>query len=229
MIDALILIPEITKGMKSIGSKSLLKIRKTKHIIDHQIEQIQSISKKIRIHIATGFDNEKIKKIVSRHNNSTTNINIIHNTDYEETNYGRSVELLINNLEQDSNGLFILCSGVLFKKNTFHHTCLKNNSKIFLLNNTKINFNIGCSIGEKIEYMFYDLPEPWAECAFLNLEAINKLRLLAASKTFKQMYVFEILNDLISQNVNFEKKYVLKGKFFKINGTKDLTKAKAFI
>ena len=227
MIDALILIPEITKGMKSIGSKSLLKIRKTKHIIDHQIEQIQSISKKIRIHIATGFDNEKIKKIVSKYNNP--NINILHNADYETTNYGRSVELLINNLQEDSNGLFILCSGVLFKKNTFHHTCLKNNSKIFLLNNTKSNFNIGCTIGDKIEYMFYDLPEPWAECAFLNSEAIGRLKNLATSKTIKQMYVFEILNDLMSQNVNFEKKYILKGKFFKINGTKDLTKARAFI
>lgn len=229
MIDALILIPEITKGMKSIGSKSLLKIRKTKHIIDHQIEQIQSISKKIRIHVATGFDNEKIKKIVAKYNNTTSNINIIHNEDYETTNYGRSVELLINNLKEDSNGLFILCSGVLFKKNTFHHTCLKNNSKIFLLNNTKSNFNIGCTVEEKIEYMFYDLPEPWAECVFLNQEAIDKLKNLVASKTIKQMYVFEILNDLMSQNVNFEKKYVLKGKFFKINGTKDLTKARAFI
>jgi len=229
MTDALILIPEITKGMKSIGSKSLLKIRKTKHIIDHQIEQIQSISKKIRIHIATGFDNEKIKKIVAKHNNVYTNINIIHNTDYELSNYGRSVELLVNSLESNSNGLFILCSGVLFKKNTFHHTCLKNNSKIFLLNNPKTNFNIGCSYGDTIEYMFYDLPEPWAECAFLNADAIEKLRNIIATKAIKQMYVFEILNDLISQNVNFEKKYILKGKFFKINGTKDLTKARAFI
>ena len=79
MIEAIILVPEITKGMKSIGSKSLLKIRKSKHIIDYQIEQISSISKKIKVNIATGFDNEKIKKILQ---DKYPNINVIYNDKY---------------------------------------------------------------------------------------------------------------------------------------------------
>jgi hypothetical protein len=49
MIDALILVPEITKGMKSIGSKSLLEIKKKLSVLDYQIQSIRNIDKNIKI------------------------------------------------------------------------------------------------------------------------------------------------------------------------------------
>jgi choline kinase len=225
MIDAIIIVPEITKGMKSVGSKSLLRIRKSKYILDYQIEQISSVSKKIRIHIATGFDNEKIKKAVNKYNN----VNICHNDEYEATNYGKSLEILVKSLPENSKGLFILCSGILFKKQTLHHTNFKNNSKIFLLNKPKINFNIGCNQNTEDDYLFYDLPETWSECVFLNKNAIKILQQQIELQNISQMYIFEIINLLISKNVYFEKKYLSKGKFFKVNTIKDINKAKIFI
>lgn len=226
MIEAIILVPEITKGMKSIGSKSLLKIRKSKHIIDYQIEQISSISKKIKVNIATGFDNEKIKKILQ---DKYPNINVIYNDKYEVTNYGRSLEILIKNFSPQTNGLFIVCSGVLFKKNTIHHTTFKNNSKIFLLNKPKANFNIGCATNANPSYLFYDLPETWSECIYLNKNSIEILQECANNEKISQMYIFEIINMLIAQDVLFEKKYLSKGNFFKVNSIKDINRAKIFI
>ena len=46
MIDAIINISEITKGMKSVGAKALLKINNTS-IIEHQINQLKSINRNI--------------------------------------------------------------------------------------------------------------------------------------------------------------------------------------
>lgn len=225
MIDAIIIVPEITKGMKSVGSKSLLKLRKSKYIIDYQIEQILSISKKIRINIATGFDNEKIKRVLKKYKD----VNICYNNKYEATNYGKSLEILIENLPKDSKGLFILCSGILFKKQTIHHTNLKNNSKIFLLNKPKINFSIGCNQNTEDDYLFYDLPETWSECVFLNKQAIEILQEQIGQQNISQMYIFEIINLLISKKIHFDKKYLPKGKFFKVSTIKDIDKAKIFI
>ena len=226
MIEAIIIIPEITKGMKSIGSKSLLKVRKTKHVIDYQIDQVLSISKKIKINIATGFDNDKIKKIVQK---KYSNVNVVYNDEYESTNYGKSLEILISNISKETTGLFIVCSGILFKKNAIHHTSFRNNSKIFFLNKPKINFNIGCNYNSEPDYLFYDLPDIWSECVFLNKKTIELLQNQIDSKKISQMYIFEIINMLISENVFFEKKYIPKGKFFKVSSIKDINKAKIFI
>ena len=46
MIDILIITPEITKGMKSVGSKCLLPLRKNLSIIEYQVMQAQKISRK---------------------------------------------------------------------------------------------------------------------------------------------------------------------------------------
>ena len=54
-IHALIIASEVTKGMKSIGSKSLLKIKNSVLVIEHQIIELQKQHKHIDITVATGF------------------------------------------------------------------------------------------------------------------------------------------------------------------------------
>lgn len=223
MINAIVLIPEITKGMKSIGSKSLLKI-KNKFIIEHQIEQLLCIHKNIQITVATGFDHEKISKILQKY----PRVDIIHNSNYENTNFGKSIELYLqtkNNLEN----FLLISSGILFKRGTLTSAILKHQSKIFFLDRPKNNFDIGSGNGTNIEYLFYDLPETWSECVYLNSTAIKALKLLVSNKSIEQMYVFEIINSLLSQNVIFEKQLFPKNNFLKILSIKDVNKAKVFI
>lgn len=223
MINALILIPEITKGMKSIGSKSLLRIKNSKHIIEYQIEQIRDIHKNICINIATGFDNDKIKKIIDKYD-----VNIAYNDSYEDSNYGKSLRIFLEQ-NPDLDNLFIVGSGILFKKDAILYQNLKEESKIFVLDKPKNNFNIGCGSGEYIEYLFYDLVQPWSECVFLNQNAIDAIKLLIKNKNVDQMYIFEIINHLIMHNIVFKKYSTSKNHFFKISGLKDLNKAKIFI
>lgn len=224
MINVLVLIPEITKGMKSIGSKSLLKIKNSKSVIEHQIELLLSMKHKFSINIATGFDNDKINKTIDKYKN----INIIHNDQYENTNYGKCIKLFIQQNPNIDN-LFVIGSGVLFKENIFSQTSFGDLSRIFILDKPANNFNIGCNVNNNIEYLFYDLPEPWAECVYLNLSGIGGLKTLIEQKNIDQMYIFEIINDLLLLNIDFQKEYFSRSKFFKISSTKDINRAKSFI
>ena len=224
MINAIILIPEVTKGMKSVGSKSLLKIKNNKYIVHHQVEQLYSISKKINITVATGFDHDKVAKALEKY----PNVNIIRNADYQQTNFGKCIELYLNQSPKIDN-LLIVNSGVLFKQHTFALTHFRAKSKLFVLDKPKNNFDIGCSTGLVVEYLFYDLPIKWSECVYLNEDAVTNLHKLLESCSISQMYIFEILNKLISSNTIFEQQVVPKSNFLKISTAKDLNRARMFV
>lgn len=223
MINAIILVPEITKGMKSIGSKSLLKIKNGQYIIQHQIEQLLQIHKKINITVATGFDNDKIIKAIEGYPRT----NVMYNSEYHNTNFGKCLELYLSNSSHVDN-LFIINSGILFKPKTFLAQYFKDQSKIFILDKPKVNFDIGCGVANKIEYLFYDLPQIWSECAFLNKQALNVLSSIISQKNISQMYIFEILNQLISSDIIFEKHILPKKNFLKISTMKDINRARIF-
>jgi len=224
MLNALILIPEITKGMKSIGSKSLLKIKNNKYIIEHQIEQLLNINKNIRLTIATGFDSDKIIKLITKYNT----INYIYNSEYEYTNFGKSLKLYLQNYPEIDN-LLLISSGILFKSGTFKNIEFEQQSQIFLLDKPKYNFDIGCSQNNIIEYLFYDLPEVWSECIYLDKIAIKNLIEIIENKNIDHMYIFEIINILLSKDIKFKKIKLPKNNFVKINSAKDVGKAKVFV
>jgi len=196
MIDSLILIPEVTKGMKSIGSKSLLKIKNIP-ILEHQINEILSINEHIRLNIATGFDHDRISKHI---NTKYSNIRFIYNELYSTTNQMKALALY---LEHNScENLLIINSGILLKNQEIKFSTLSGNSKIYLLNKPRANFNIGCSVGSLTEYLFYDLPNIWSECVYLNKEAILSLKEIIQAKNTDQFYLFEIINALILKNIS---------------------------
>lgn len=222
MIDILIITPEITKGMKSIGSKCLLPLRKNLSVIEYQISQVQKISKQSAITINIGFDSEKIISKLYRYRS----IRYLINDQYDNTNQGNNLLLYIHKYKPKN--LLILSSGLLLRENTLQKSYLQNECKIFMLNKPKTNFSIGSSSAQKLEYLFFDMEEPWSEIVYLNEEAI---RLLSNNDTkiFDQMYLFEIINFLLSKNMLFTKIYLNKSNIMKINNSKDLNKAKIFI
>jgi hypothetical protein len=223
MFDALIIIPEITKGMKSIGSKALLKIKNSIGILDYQINQLNKIKGLRHINIATGFDVEKIKKSIS---SKHTNISIINNDNYQHTNQTESLLLYLQN--NQPTDLLVISNGILFK-NIFDKCNKKVNSTIYFLDKPKANFNIGCNNTENVEYLFYDFPLLWAECVFFNKDTVGLLKTLSNSNCFKHYYLFETINYLLENKIQFEKELISKKDIMKIATIKDIPKAKLFI
>jgi hypothetical protein len=225
-INAIIIIPEITKGMKSIGSKSLLKLKNSSIILEHQIQQLKLINRNIQITIATGFDKENIDKVLGQKKYSK--IKVSHNEEFENTNQGKSLNLYLENNTINDN-LLIINSGIIFNRPSITSSTLKNNSKIYLLDKPKNNFDIGCNNTSKTEYLFYDLPQAWSECVFLNKQAIDTIKDYNKKRNLDQMYIFEIVNILMENGIIFDKVYLPKKTIMKVSSIKDLTKTKTFI
>jgi hypothetical protein len=211
---------EITKGMKSVGSKSLLKIKNDTTIIEYQIQQLKTHYPKSPIYVLTGFESDKVNKVLSRFRN----VHTIYNEQYKTTNQCHGI---VKCFEQYSlSNALIISSGVICKI-AFNIIDI---STVYLIDKEKENFTIGCgeSSSTKAEYLFYDLPKKWTECVFLNQSAINTINDTAKRNKTDQMFLFEMINMLIDQGEGFDINTIQKKHIIKIGGIKDIRKAKVF-
>jgi hypothetical protein len=222
MLDILLLVPEITKGMKSLGSKALLTIKNSTLVLDYQIEQLKKIDQNCNIFIGTGFESDKIRKAVAKY----SRVHIIENQNYVNTNQAKLIKLFIDQRFSQSN-LLIISNGVLFKNSSIKYA---GRSKIFLIDKPKPNFNIGCNDSEDLHYLFYDLPTPWSECVLLDSDTIKYMKCICDSQNIDQLFLFELINILIEKHkIVFDKDFISKKNIMKINTAKDISKAKIFI
>jgi hypothetical protein len=221
MIDILLISPEITKGMKSIGSKCLLPLRKNLTLIEYQISQFQKI-KPARITLNIGFDADKILSTLNRYKT----INYLINPKYATTN--QAINLISYIKEYKPSQLLIFSSGLLIRNNIIAKSNLTGDCKLFILNKDKHNFDIGCSNMKNPDYLFYGMPEAWSEICYLNSQAIKILSEYPSQK-LEQMYLFEAINLLLQKNIIFDKIYLNKTNIMKIQNMKDLPTAKLFI
>ncbi len=222
MNNVFILVPEITKGMKSLGSKALLTIKNSIMVLEYQIQQIKKFNKKTTIYIGTGFESDKIKKIFSKY----SDVYFIDNPEYENTNQSKLLSTFTRTHEVDN--LLVISNGVLFRNNPF--VTNDKRSKIFILDKPKINFTIGCCDSDSLDYLFYDLPILWTECVYFDKIAMQQIKSLSGLHNIHQLYLFELINKLISEyDTKFYKQIINKQNIMKINTIKDIQKAKLFV
>jgi len=214
--------PEITKGMKSIGSKALLKINNKYTILEHQISIIKKLNNKNKIFLATGFQHNKIQKIIQKYRN----VFAIFEQQYAECNEAKHVLNFIKYLGSYED-VFIINNGIIFKNDCFKNI-KKNTSKIFLLDKYKDHFDIGCSDPEDIKYLFYDLPNRWSECIFLKKHTLENIAKISIKQNIDHYFLFEMIN-MIHDDDDIKPLIVSHKNIMKINTLYDLTKAKRFI
>lgn len=221
--DYLIIMPEITKGMKSIGSKALLPINTKNTILDYQIKSIKLINRQNKIYLSTGFQNNKVKKVADRYKNITS----IYEPDYENCNEAKHIINYIKYNIDNLTDLFIVKNGILFKNKCFGNSRKKKYSKIFLLDKDKDNFNIGCHSMES-KYLFYELHHKWCECIFLIKSDLYKILEMNEQKPINNYFLFEIIN-FLQESSEIENHIVSYRNIMKVNTTNDLKKAKRFV
>jgi bifunctional N-acetylglucosamine-1-phosphate-uridyltransferase/glucosamine-1-phosphate-acetyltransferase GlmU-like protein len=218
-INALIIASEVTKGMKSMGSKSLLKLKNSILVIEHQIIELRKHYKNIDITISTGFEAEKMTKALSSYR-----VRFLYNEDYKNTNQGKSVVDYVNYHSLDN--LLLINSGILFKSN---FGIITNESCVFMLDKPKPDFTIGCNNNSDAFYLFYDLPDRWSECIFLHHQDLLTIKNISKDKNLSQLYLFEIINTLSEMGSIFKKIRLSKSSIMKISNVKDLTRARSFV
>lgn len=225
-LDAIILLlPEITKGMKSVGSKALLKINKNTTVIDYQIQYIKKFYKNTHIFILTGFDHDRIEKKIRCY----SDITLVYNPDYEISNQGQSLINYLKIYGEEIKNSLIINNGVLLKeKLNINHEL----STIYTIHKPKDGFDVGINQpiknNDNISYLFYDLPLQWSECVFLNKDAQNALIHLSNKYQYKNLFLFELINKLLENHININHMSINKKNILKINIVNDINRTKAF-
>lgn len=216
---AIILLPEITKGMKSIGSKALISINETTTILDYQILYLKKNYNPKQIILCTGFDHEKIVKSTQKYKNITYEFNdkyIIENQAGSLVKCIKNIE--INNALIITNGLILFDKIKLLDKSTTYFT------KYF--SDKKHKFDIGIN-NKNDAYLFYDLEYKWIELLYLCKSELDTIRNNYKINQVSQLFLFELINELNKQQNNID--YVTmdqKCDAIKIGSIKDIKHAK---
>lgn len=234
-IACYILSYDITKGMKSVGPKGLLKSTRSTELINCQIQNIKDSN--IDINIIVGFGAEKLKKKIFQSNDY--NIKTINNNLYQSTNHGYALELILKDYHHDEYcGCIIINDGILFSnklKKILLNTQTINNPKIVYIQseskNKKDTFHIGCSMTEtdNIQHMFFDLTNNlWTEIVYLDNHTLSQIQTMYSTK-MRNMFLFEILNKSIDMGIEYSAIKIKSCDILKINGAKDSNKIKETI
>ena len=234
-IACYILSYDITKGMKSIGPKGLLKSNRPTELINCQIKNINDL--KIDINIVVGFGAEKLKKKI--YHPSQSNVKTINNNLYESTNHGYALELILSDYSHaEYDGCIIINDGILFsaklKKMLLDHETIHSPKVVYFQSESKTKkdtFHIGCSIKENnsIQHMFFDLTNNlWTEIVYFYNNTLSKIQNMYGTN-MRNMFLFEIVNKSIDTGIEYAAIKIKSSDILKINGVKDSNKIKETI
>ena len=190
------------KRMKSRGCVGLYK-SKNNYLIVHQYLTIKKIFPNAKIIYIYGFEHKRLMSVIDQHMELKNNITFIYNEKYHNTNYGTSLKLAKDYLDNDT----ILTFGdiSLDEKLLLSFKLNKDISKLIVTNN-KTN-KLGCIIGDsRIQNIFYDLDNTIEEIYYISQKDIKTMLDIVSNHTpsIKNMFVFEIINLMIDRNINFK-------------------------
>jgi NDP-sugar pyrophosphorylase family protein len=183
--------------MKSYGPTPLIKVG-NRTLLDRQIEAIKRTFRNFELIICGGFDCDKVTQFV-RDNYRHENIRIVENQIYHHSNCCESARLGVNNTTNDR---VLLCNGGLtLDYNTL--SLLEHDRSCIVIEkqNPSSELEIGVTIGDDgcAEYFCFGLSNIWSEIVYLSgLETIEFFRRTISSIEYKNKFIFEALNDLVS-------------------------------
>jgi len=223
-ISVLILSTLPDTGIKSLGTKSLIKIH-SKYFIDYQLDSIQKALKHINheIIIASSFDYHKTYKILN--NYKKYNINIIRQN-FDNINYGGAFLDALSKTSHDN----VLCInyGCWFNKDAIKNIIADSRTNtIGVIKQKKLeHLPVSCLIKENtIENLFFDISDyHYGEMFFINSETKKLLLDTIPVQPNINRFSFEILNMLIESGVKFQPAMLNNKNFIFLTSNKHFNK-----
>ena len=227
-LTAILLYTDLIKGSKTKQCKSICSINKNTTVIQEQIIALKKINRRIEIVILAGKGHKDIAKILKETKN-TNKVKLIQVEEYTKINQGQILLNAIHDLNIGNN-LLLVIGEILFK-----NICCKNlsDNTTWVIEKKRDDFNINCRTYQDFaQYFFYDLQNEyqWSEIVFLHHKTIEKIQESKEVKEkIKQIFMFELLNKMIDNDVNINVKYIKYKDIIKVRSNKNLHKAKVFI
>ena len=191
-----IIIPAAGAGakMRSYGVKSLLKLSPYITLVEYQIDIIKKLFKSCEIILVAGFEADRLM-------GNTPGIIHVENEKFEETNIMKSLGMGLRACTTEN--IVIVYGDLMFNEEALKVN-FENESFLILDKDTMTENEIGCTIhNHYVEHMFYDLPQKWAQIAYLVGKELKLFRQMAWNKNNNNLFCFEVLNEIIDKGGKF--------------------------
>lgn len=194
-MNFLILGDKFQKRMKSKGCVALIKTH-NKNIIQSQYNIIKKVFPKAKIIYVYGFDSKRFITFLDKQKD-LSDIITINNPCYEDKNYGYSLFLLQQYLNDDC---FIMFGDNIISKCIFNKFDISKGSQVFI---SKDKNKLGCIINQnKIENISYDLDNYLSQIYYISKNDARVLQNLIKNPKYHNYFIFEIMNKMIDLNRN---------------------------
>lgn len=174
-----------------IAAQKIYKIK----FLDYQISSILNTYNRSKVFVVGSWSEDfKMQKIprVKYIKYDTNDLNNIGLAIHESIKHISNSSLAIMNIE------------MFFDNKIISKLIMKNNS-IIVNKNNKFCSKIGCTIeNNKVSFIFYDLKDKVCEFVYIHKNSLNSFKQIIEEKVYGNMYLFEILNILIENNIHFD-------------------------
>jgi hypothetical protein len=226
-IACFILSYEITKGMKSWGPIGLLKsCNNGKELVLCQIDSLRHMFDNPNITIVSGFGHEKLDKKLP------SDVNILVNNEFETKNQGYIVKLILSQYKlNDFAGIFIMTHNTLLKRFDLNGELPFNKSWVLVkpIKKTREKSKFMGFTTKKtgeIEHIYYDIGQHmWCDNFYMCNKDIGLIK-PNIEQYYDNMFLFEVINKSIANNINYDKILIPSDGHSTITGMKDKHKIK---
>lgn len=214
-ISVVLLYDAAINRMKSYGPIALFNINEQTKIIDYHISFIYAHFTNPEIIICVGAESEKVIKYAqTKYHN--TNIRIVENQIYQDTNTCESLRLCLNNIS--SNNILLMNALTLPKK--INKT--PQSSVVLYIANKSKKSDIGANINEnnKVEHMSFYAKNTWLDIMWISHKnTIATIKKILSQESYKKKMWFELINEMIARKINVDY-YVVNDEIVKIDNLK---------
>ncbi len=215
-LEIIILASDMGYRMKSYGPKCLLKTHNNETIITRQIHLLKKEFIDCNITVVVGFEADKVIKHLP------SEIKIIENQLYKETNTLENIRLTLNNIQPSD--LLILDGDLIFNHKTLKNITKRSSSVIIDANNMFSEDKEGATIVDnKITNFSYGLDSKWARIVFLTGKELLTFGNECFNREKNKLYLFEALNTVIDRGGVISSICSADIVVYKIDSTKNLS------
>lgn len=199
----IIIADSFKKGMKSRGCVGLLPYNKKNNLFQQQRDSIRDVFPRSDIIYIYGFDAKRFNSFIED-NNETNSAQYILNNQYSEYSHGHSLYLAKDRIAQSDECLILLGYEPISAKTI---KAAKKTKKSSVLLDTKNQSKLGCVLDHNtkiISHIFFDLDNHISDIYLLKKPEIDILTECLEHEKIHNMFLFEIMNNIISRKGKLE-------------------------
>jgi choline kinase len=201
------------RRMKTYGPKSLIQIDDYETILSRQIRHIQDSFKRFEIILVGGYQIEKLQKSIPK------NVKLVYNNDYENSNVARSIKIGLEHVKTEK--VIFIYGDLIFNQECINLPFHKESSVVICDNMKKEE--VGCIINDsKLQNVFYQLPNKWAQISFFTGKELQLLKETLKNQATDVWFGFEIINQIINYGGQFQALTPENGNALDIDSSLDL-------